>query len=59
MSSEKGAKAPKSNTKRQSELKNRRRSAGLVRLERWVTPENKLKIIEYAEMLENEDYHDK
>lgn len=59
MGNDNGAKAPKSNSERQSELKRRRRSSGLVRFERWVTPEKKLKLIEYAEMLENEDCHDK
>lgn len=53
-SNDKGAKAPSPNAKRQSELKSRRREAGLVRLERWVTPEHKIKLIEYAQILENE-----
>lgn len=54
MSKGKGAKAPNPNARRQSELKDRRRDAGLVRFERWVTPEHKIKLIEYAQILENE-----
>lgn len=48
MSKEKGAKSPKSTTERQAELKKRRADAGLVRFEIWATPEQKLKILEFA-----------
>jgi hypothetical protein len=54
MRKDNGAKAPSPNARRQSELKDRRRADGLVRFERWVTPEHKIKLIEHAKTLENE-----
>jgi hypothetical protein len=51
MSNEKGAKAPKSNSERQAELKKKRLESGLVRVEIYATPEHKIKILEFAASL--------
>ena len=44
MLNKKGEKSPES--KRQETLRARRKAAGLVRLDEWVTPEQKIKIMQ-------------
>ena len=44
MLNKKGEKSPES--KRQESLRARRKAAGLVRLDEWVTPEQKIKIMQ-------------
>jgi len=51
MASSQKVKEPKTNSERQAALKKKRIEAGLVRVEIYATPEQKIKILEFAASL--------